>query len=438
MLQARLRSKDGQRRAAVQRYRYQILIGLLVAVVLPSLVRGIFDSRDLAYFSRTILAYGNSRNSLMASVVGLFLGVSLFRRLCNFPGVRSYEYVLPSFCTSYGIVMSALLIFRFEYIVSVVVTSLVLAVMTFFVICYLSQRHTAYLFHVVPRGDISRLHGIRHVDWAYLHEPVLPEIPGSGIVVDLRADIGDEWERLLAQAALAGVPVYHSKQLLESITGQVEIEHISENSLGSLNPNDGYGRVKQVLDLLIALVALPLFSPVLLLIALAIRLDSPGPVLFRQLRMGFRGQPFEVYKFRTMRPVTAPGTHDDARRAAITQSDDDRITRVGRFLRRTRIDEIPQVLNILRGEMSWIGPRPEAMALSGWYQSEISFYSYRHVVKPGITGWAQVNQGHVAEIHDVHYKLCYDFYYIKYLSAWLDALIVFRTIRTVITGSGAK
>lgn len=438
MLQARLRSRDGQRRAAVQRYRYQILVGLLVAVVLPSVVRGIFDARDFHYFSLTILEYGNSRNSLIASIVGLVLGVALFRRLCNFPGVRSYEYVLPSFLTSYGIVTAALLIFRLEYIVSVLVTSLGLAVITFFVICYLSQRHTAYLFHVVPCGDMSRLHGIQHVDWAYLHEPVLPDVPASGIVVDLRAEIGPEWERLLAQAALAGVPVYHCKQLLESITGQVEIEHISENSLGSLNPNDGYGKVKQAIDLLIAVIALPLFSPILLLIALAIRLDSPGPVLFKQLRMGFRGKPFEVYKFRTMRPVMAPGSHDDARRAAITQSDDDRITRIGRILRRTRIDEIPQILNILRGEMSWIGPRPEAMALSGWYQSEISFYSYRHVVKPGITGWAQVNQGHVAEIHDVHYKLCYDFYYIKYLSAWLDALIVFRTIRTVITGSGAK
>ena len=386
MLQARLRSRDGQRRAAVQRYRYQILVGLLIAVVLPSLIRGLFDARDFDYFSRAIVEYGNSRNSLIASIAGLFMGVALFRRLCNFPGVRSYEYVLPSFLTSYGIVTAALLIFRLEYIVSVLVTSLALAVMTFFVICYLSQRHTAYLFHVVPCGDLSRLHGIRHVDWAYLHEPVLPAVPGSGIVVDLRADIGDEWERLLAQAALAGVPVYHSKQLLESITGQVEIEHISENSLGSLNPNDGYGKVKQAIDLLIAFIALPLLLPMLLLIALAIRLDTPGPVLFRQLRIGYRGKPFQVYKFRTMRSVTAPDSHDDARRAAITQSDDDRITRIGRILRRTRIDEIPQILNILRGEMSWIGPRPEAMALSAWYQSEISFYSYRHVVKPGITG----------------------------------------------------
>lgn len=438
MLQSRLRGRDGVRRPAVQRYRVQIVVGLLAAVVLPSLIRGIADSADIDTFLNTFLANGNSRTSLIATVAAVLLGVALFRRLCNFPGVRSYEYVLPSFFTSYGVVTTVLLAFRFGYIVSVLVTSLIFAVTTFFVVCYLIQRQTSYMFHVVPCGDMARLHGINHVEWSTLREPALPAIPGSGIVVDLRAELGDGWERLLAAAALAGVPVFHLKQLLESLTGQVEIEHISENSLGSLNPNEGYGKVKQVLDVLVALVALPLFAPALLLVALAIKLDSRGPVLFRQERVGFRGVPFRVYKFRTMRPVAVGAGASDARAAAITHSEDDRITRVGRFLRRTRIDEIPQIVNILRGEMSWIGPRPEAMALSSWYQNEISFYSYRHVLKPGITGWAQVNQGHVAEIHDVHYKLCYDFYYIKYLSAWLDALILFRTIRTVVTGSGAK
>jgi lipopolysaccharide/colanic/teichoic acid biosynthesis glycosyltransferase len=188
-----------------------------------------------------------------------------------------------------------------------------------------------------------------------------------------------------------------------------------------------------------AIILLPILLPLLAVVAVAITLDSRGPVLFRQQRMGFRGKPFQVYKFRTMRePVIAAASGDDERKQAMTQNEDHRITRVGKFLRRTRIDEIPQIINILRGEMSWIGPRPEAMSLSGWYQRELPFYSYRHVVKPGITGWAQVNQGHVAEIGDVHYKLCYDFYYIKYLSAWLDALILFRTVRTVITGSGSK
>jgi len=129
---------------------------------------------------------------------------------------------------------------------------------------------------------------------------------------------------------------------------------------------------------------------------------------------------------------------EDERSAAMTKADDDRITRLGHWLRRLRIDELPQMINILKWQMSWIGPRPEAQVLSLWYTSEIPFYRYRHVVKPGISGWAQVNQGHVAEVNEVHRKLQYDFYYIKYFSPWLDALIFFRTVKTMLTGWGAR
>jgi lipopolysaccharide/colanic/teichoic acid biosynthesis glycosyltransferase len=107
-------------------------------------------------------------------------------------------------------------------------------------------------------------------------------------------------------------------------------------------------------------------------------------------------------------------------------------------LRKFRLDELAQILNILKGEMSWIGPRPEAEVLSHWYQGQIPFYRYRHVVKPGISGWAQVNQGHVADVEQVHRKLQYDFYYIKYFSPWLDLLIVVRTIKTILTGFGSR
>jgi lipopolysaccharide/colanic/teichoic acid biosynthesis glycosyltransferase len=151
--------------------------------------------------------------------------------------------------------------------------------------------------------------------------------------------------------------------------------------------------------------------------------------------MGYRGTPFTMFKFRTMRHAPV---ETDARTAAMTRSDDDRITKLGRVLRHYRIDELPQVLNIIRGEMSWIGPRPEAVPLSLWYESELPFYRYRHIVRPGITGWAQVNQGHVADVDEVLWKLHYDFYYIKNFSFWLDLLIVARTIRTVLSGFGAR
>jgi lipopolysaccharide/colanic/teichoic acid biosynthesis glycosyltransferase len=170
------------------------------------------------------------------------------------------------------------------------------------------------------------------------------------------------------------------------------------------------------------------------IIALAIRIDSSGPVLFRQKRVGHSGKLISIYKFRTMRPVDAA----DERNAAMTRNADERVTRVGRLLRNLRSDELPHILNILKWEMGWIGPRPEAQVLSVWYTSEIPFYRYRHVVKPGISGWAQVNQGHVAEVDEVHEKLQYDFYYIKYFSPWLDVLIFFRTINTMLTGWGAR
>jgi lipopolysaccharide/colanic/teichoic acid biosynthesis glycosyltransferase len=154
-------------------------------------------------------------------------------------------------------------------------------------------------------------------------------------------------------------------------------------------------------------------------------------VLFRQTRMGFRGKPFTIYKFRTM-TVDAETGH------RFTEENDPRISRLGRVLRRYRIDELPQIINILAGEMSWIGPRPESIALAEWYESQIPFYSYRHIVRPGITGWAQVNQGNVAMITAATAKLYYDFYYIKHLSPWIELLIAARTVRIVLTGFGAR
>jgi lipopolysaccharide/colanic/teichoic acid biosynthesis glycosyltransferase len=224
------------------------------------------------------------------------------------------------------------------------------------------------------------------------------------------------------------------KQLAESLTGRVELEHLSENSFGSLLPARGYFHLKGLVDFAWAVALLPIALPVMAVVGIAVLLDSPGPAFFRQKRVGHAGRSIIVYKFRTMHQL---GAADD-RHAAMTRDGDDRITRVGAWLRKLRIDELPQIINILKWEMSWIGPRPEAQVLSVWYTSEIPFYRYRHVVKPGISGWAQVNLGHVAEVDQVHRKLQYDFYYIKYFSPWLDVLIFFRTIKTMLTGWGAR
>lgn len=302
---------------------------------------------------------------------------------------------------------------------------------------------------LVPFGKIDRLLNIDGVAWEKIDD-VKSDISGfTGVVADLRADMPSEWERFIAIAALRGVPVFHAKEAWENLTGRVDIEHLSENTLGSLIPNRAYAEIKYVVDTATAAMAIVLLGPLLLLIAALIKMDSPGPALFIQKRRGFRGRDFNIYKFRTMYvPGSGPSGEDtgnvapddDALRIshAVTKHRDIRVTRVGRFLRRTRLDELPQIINIVRGEMSWIGPRPEVIVLSERYEYHLPFYAYRHIVRPGITGWAQVNQGHVAEIHEVNTKLHYDFYYIKNFSIWIDMVICAQTIRILITGFGHR
>uniref|UniRef100_UPI0025FB8C8A sugar transferase n=1 Tax=Sphingomonas sp. TaxID=28214 RepID=UPI0025FB8C8A len=325
MLQSRFQVHTGAVRATAERLRVQISVGLISAVLLPTSIGARFDLQPLHY--------QNSWNSIVAATIAVVAGIMLFRRFRSFPGVRSYEYVLPSFFTSYGVVIGVMLTLRLDYVVSILLGSLGMAIISFFVLCYVGLRSTVYVFHVVPCGDVGRLDTMANITWIMMTEPTLPASAASGIVVDLRADLDDDWERMLAEAALEGVPVYHLKQLQESVTGQLEIEHISENSLGSLAPNEGYGKVKTIADLLATLLLLPLLVPLLLVVALAVKLDSKGPILFRQQRMGFRGRPFSVFKFRTMTPAILGTGEEDARRRAMTQSDDQRITRVGRFLR---------------------------------------------------------------------------------------------------------
>jgi lipopolysaccharide/colanic/teichoic acid biosynthesis glycosyltransferase len=288
---------------------------------------------------------------------------------------------------------------------------------------------------IIPTPAAQRLVALPGVEWTILYDQPL-RLDFDGLVADFRADLSQGWERFIAEQAIGGVPVYHIKQIEESITGMVDIEHLSENNFGSLIPGRAYIQIKQAIEMVLALIVGNVLLPALLLVAIAIKLDSKGPILFRQARIGYGGKVFTVFKFRSMVVHSAKGA--DEREHAMTRDDDNRVTRVGRILRRSRIDELPQLLNILLGDMSLIGPRPEALVLSSWYEREIPFYRYRHIVRPGISGWAQVNQGHVTGVNDVHAKLKYDFYYIKYFSPWLDILIVLRTVKTILTGFGVR
>lgn len=411
------------------RLRYQLLFGLLLASLIPLLLR---TQGDLA----AIWDSSSDRNTLLGTAFAVIGGILILRQLNRFPGVNDTYYVLPSFVASYAIVLLTFFLFRLDYSRFQFIVSFATACVWFFAAFLVARRHEILRLAVLPGIELRERGKVERVHWLKLDAPALPTRQLHGVIADLRVDLSDDWERFIADCALKGIPVFHVKQAMESLTGRVEIEHLSENTLGTLIPNRVYLHVKDLIDWLAAFLLLPIVLPFLFVIGVLIRLESKGPAIFRQTRTGYRGQPFTVYKLRTM--ISAEEAAEKAREAAITRDNDPRITRFGRFLRRTRIDELPQIFNILRGEMSWIGPRPEARVLSDWFEGALPFYRYRYIVRPGITGWAQINQGHVATDHEVLEKLHYDFFYIKHFSLWLDVLILFRTVATVLTGRGAK
>lgn len=373
--------------------------------------------------------------TIVATTVAITLGLLGLKQLAKLPGAEETIYCVPALLVSFLLVLSALLMLRLNYNRYLFPASFALTVVWVFVTQALYRPYRTVRLGIVPGGDVDMLASIGEVDWLPLDTPTLPKGRLNGLIVDLRQDLDPRWERFIADCALAGIRIFHVKQIRESLTGRLEITHLSENTLGSINPDALYLKVKQGVDWILALVALVLLSPALLLVGLAIRLESPGPAIFRQTRMGFRGRPFEVLKFRTMQHGGGPG---DTLASAVTTDADPRITRLGKFLRRTRIDELPQLINVLKGEMSWIGPRPETVPLSKWYDNQLSFYRYRNIVRPGISGWAQVNQGHVTAVDQTLEKLHYDFYYIKNFSPWLDVLIAFKTVGIVVSGFGSK
>lgn len=401
------------------------LTGALGVSVIPFIIR-LFSQGDAQILLTT----------LVGCVAAVSFAVFIFRGVSTYPGAEHSAYIVPSFAFSFGALIFVFIAGRFQYSLSMIIGSFIASTAWMYVVYFKIQRVRDLRVGLIGDIDSVYVRELDQVHWFPLSDPFASVDDLAAVAVDLRNDLPDEWERRLADYALSGLPVYHIKHLYESLTGRVELEQLSENSFGSLSPISAYMSIKHVLDWILAAFALILLMPALLLIAAAVRLNSAGPALFRQRRIGYRGLPFTVYKFRTMRIASAEEA--DARNAAMTQTNDARITRLGAWLRKTRVDELPQLLNVLRGEMSWIGPRPEAEVLSQWYEQEIPFYRYRHIVRPGITGWAQVNQGHVAELTDVTSKLHYDFYYVKHFSPWIDLLIVARTIRTMVTGFGAR
>jgi sugar transferase (PEP-CTERM system associated) len=240
----------------------------------------------------------------------------------------------------------------------------------------------------------------------------------------------------LLKLRLAGVKIEEATSWLERITGRIEVEQLYPSWLvfaEGFHFSTFFLAIRQVLNFSVALAGAILSLPLLPFIMLAIKLDSPGPALYRQQRVGRGGRLFYCYKFRTMQKDAEADTG-----ATWAADGDPRITRIGKFLRASRLDEIPQLWCVLKGDMNFVGPRPERPEFVEWLSKEIPYYGVRHAVRPGITGWAQVQYKYGNTLADAREKLQYDLFYIKNASVGLDLFISFQTIKIVLLGRGAK
>ena len=408
-------------------FLFRLIAGLLLVCLVPALLlpewRGAWKGSLLHEVS-------------LATVAAAFVA-SMFsmQRFDWFPGTRSIFAGLTIVIGWYALLGALLMAARLPYSLSYIWLGFVLS-LAFMLVQSSWLRHSHVLrMGFVPLGRADHLDQVHGVEWIRLDQPALPANGRKldAIVADLHAPaLTDSWQKFLADCTLQHMPVYNIRQVEEALTGRVKIHHMYENNLGSLLPNPIYMVLKYLWEVCLIVLSLPIVLPLMLVTALLIKLEDGGSIFYNQERVGYRGKPFLMFKFRSMTE------NRKLNQETTTTHNDARVTRVGRFIRKVRIDELPQFLNVALGQMSLIGPRAEYKKFADELEQQVAFYQYRHIVKPGITGWAQVRHGYATGADETQVKIEHDFYYIKNFSFSLDLLIVFLTIRTMLTGFGAR
>lgn len=403
----------------------QLVIGIAFCTWLPLFISGLF------LFKHELFKV-DIANSVM-SIILVFCTVMTLHNMRRFPGIIASNYIIPVIFFWFTLILVLVQLFYVNYSLVYYCLSTSFLLIYLFVIDIINRQNKEYSFAYIPVGRAQSMPAqIPSINWLRLETPTL-DLAVSAIVTDLHSyDITREWEKFIADKTLEGIPVYHHRNVRESITGRVRINHMYENDLGSLLPSENYMAIKRFLEVLLILASLPITTAIMIITAVLIKIESSGPVFFVQQRVGLGGKEFTIYKFRSM-------SKDSENNGAMMASEGDmRVTRIGSFIRKVRIDELPQFWNIIKGDMSLIGPRPEQKVFVNEFDQTIPFYNYRHIVKPGITGWAQVMHGYAADEDETKIKVEHDFYYIKNFSFSLDILIFFKTIFTMLTGFGAR
>jgi sugar transferase (PEP-CTERM system associated) len=298
----------------------------------------------------------------------------------------------------------------------------------------LRQRRDAGMEIVNWRPDIEGIDSSERFA-AELRGFCAPKPTIDRVIVAMENRRGSMPVRELLDLRLCGVIIEDAGAVIERLSGTLPLDGLNPSALiftYGFRVKASQQIVRRLVSMLVAFTALCICLPFIPFIMLAVRLSSPGPIFFGQIRVGLRGRLFTVHKFRTMRKDA------EAKGAVWATKNDPRITSLGRFMRKTRLDEIPQLWNVLRGDMGFVGPRPERPEFVQWLSSEIPYYELRHMIRPGITGWAQVRYQYGATLEETKKKLEYDLYYLKHLSLGLDLLIMFETIKTIVLRRGAQ
>jgi len=356
-----------------------------------------------------------------------------------------YAFQLPLFdylsrivfvnVAGYSLLGLLMYLFRIPlYSGSLLLTELVISTLLLLIYFYFRNRLYPVRIGLVGANlqQAQNIQAIRYVDWIAYQPDTLVRTELDVVLADLQSVVDEKLARQLTKLSQLGVVVLDRSYTESLLTGRIRMETVSLNEFGGITVPKLYIGLKRVTDFLITLLLLPFILVVSALVALAIKVDSPGPIFFSQNRIGYKNKPFLMFKFRSMH--SAP-QHTDPEFAPQA---DQRITRIGRILRRNRLDEVPQFWNVLKGEMSIVGPRPEQSQFVDRFSKTIPFYDLRHTVRPGITGWAQVMTGYASNEDQTRTKLEYDFFYIKHLNIWVDMLVLIRTFKTVLLGRGSQ
>lgn len=391
--------------------------------------------------------------------IGVRSGIILLLMICQAVGVAivvealigyvSRDWMLPPRLTAYGSGFGIICLLGWRVLYGVFVSRALGAQRLLFLGRNAVVQAITEFLETHPEAGLANL---GYLDDEHPPGEILDRAPVLGPIADLRQIVNqtkpdrivvgmtERREHLPVQALLdlrfSGIAIEDAAQTYEDVCKRIWTRQLRPAQLifsAELGPRPGSVTLQSAYSLAIAAIGTILTAPLTLLAALAVKLSSPGPVLYRQPRVGLNGALFVLYKFRSMHADA------EARTGAVwAVKDDPRITSVGRWLRRLRLDELPQFFNVLRGEMSIVGPRPERPEFVKVLAEKIPYYRQRHCIKPGITGWAQINHKYGDTIEDTISKLEYDLYYIKHLSPFLDAYIIFHTLKTMLRSQGAQ